>query len=242
MSLVVLRAQVAAEIGKSFSLRSSWACLATTMLAVDGLGALQVGNATTARPGDLAAGAGLALLIVMAFGAVMGTSDVQFGTIRVARLANPRRGTGYLGKVGTVAGIGGATGFAAGAVMLVIGAISGRLPTVTGPVLAATIGQGVTFFLATGAACAAGMLLQRTGLAVAAVIIWVQAIEPLTPLIPHLGPTVKPWLPFMNSLMFTNPAQFSHPSHTPGLALSYFAAFSVLLTALVGVWADHKDF
>lgn len=242
MSVTVLRAQAAAEASKSLSLRSSWACLAATVVALDALAALQVANDATTRPGDLAAGAGLAMLIVMAFGAVMGTSDVQYGTIRVTRLANPRRGTGYLGKIGTIAAIGGATGLVAGTVALLIGVTAGRLPAVTGPVLAATLGQGVTFALATGVACAAGMLLQRTGLAVAAVIIWVQAIEPLTPLIPHLGPTVKPWLPFMNSIMFTNPGQFVHPPHAPGPALAYFAAFCVALTALIGLWATRKDF
>ncbi|MGL5864872.1 MAG: hypothetical protein ACRCYX_03220 [Dermatophilaceae bacterium] len=239
MTVAALSAQVRSEADKTFSLRSTWACLAVAVLAVDGLGLLQVSNQPAATAGDLAAGAGLAMLVILAFGAVMGTSDVQFGTLRTARLAQPSRVVGYVGKVVTVAAIGGLAGLVAGAVLLGVAAAGGVV--LDADLLRATVGQGVVFFLGAGTACAAGLLLRRTGLAVALVIIWVQVVEPLSSLVPEIGPAVRPWLPFLTSIMFTNPVQFAEPPHSPGFALAYFGAVTTVFVVAAGVRVVRAD-
>ncbi|MGL5862118.1 MAG: hypothetical protein ACRCY9_12775 [Phycicoccus sp.] len=241
MTVTALSAQMRSEADKTFSLRSTWACLAVAVLATDGLGLLQVVGQSAATAGDLAAGAGLAMLVILAFGAVMGTSDVQFGTLRTTRLAQPNRVAGYLGKVLTVAAVGGLAGLTAGAVLLGIAGASGSI-AFDADLLRATLGQGVVFFLAAGGACAAGLLLRRTGLAVASLIIWVQAIEPLSSLVPEVGPAARPWLPFLNSIMFTNPAQFADPPRSPGFALAYFAAVIVVFVVVAGARVVRTDF
>lgn len=233
--------QVRSEWLKSLSLRSSWACIVASVVAVVGLGALQVLTADHPTPGGLGVGSGLGLLIVMAFGVVSATSDVQFGTLRTTRLANPNRGLGYLCKVVSVGLIGSGIGAVSGAIMLAIGGAGADLGVSDAAVLRATLGLCPVYFAAAALSCAVGLVIGRTGLGVAAVIIWVQAIEPLAPALPGIGDAVRAWLPFMNSVMFTNPAQFGDPPRQPLPALGYFYGFCVTVVSLIGLWMRRRD-
>lgn len=228
------------EVTKALSLRATWWCVALSLASLAVIPALLMTQGDLAAQ-DLATGSGLGLMILMSMAAVLSTSDLQHGTFRVGRWANPHRWQGYAAKVLT-AGLGGAVvGLVGGAGVLALGVVSGRTGVVDDVVLQATLGQAPVFGLACAVAAAVGLLLKRTGLAVAAIIIWIQLIESLLPALPRVGDAAREWLPFMNAFMFTMPGNFGDAPHAPAVALAYFAGFAVAVVAGIGALTTRRD-
>ena len=132
-------------------------------------------------------------------------------------------------------------GLFGGAGVLALGLASGRVGPVDAAVLQATLGQAPVVAPACAVAAALGLLVKRTRLAVAAIILWIQVVETLLPGLPRVGDAMREWLPFMNAFMFTMPGNFGVAPHAPAFALAYFAAFAVVVVAGIGAVTTRRD-
>lgn len=227
------------EITKATTLPSTWLGGLVTLAAFVGLPAMVMTQGSI-DAGGLAMGSGLALMVIMSVVAVLATSDLQYGTARLTRWADPHRGRGFYSKVITSAVGGALVGLACGVSVLGMGLASGLIDTIDSTLLLASVGQAPVFALGCALAAAVGMLLGRAGLAVAAIILWIQLAETLLPGLPTIGEHLREWLPFMNAFMFTMPENFADP-RPAALALTYFAGFCVLLIALCGALVNRRD-
>lgn len=228
------------EITKALSLRATWWCVVLGLVALAALPAVLMTQGDLAAQ-DLASGSGLSLMILMSMAAVLSTSDLQHGTYRVGRWANPHRWQGYGAKVLTTSLGGALIGLAGGVGVLCLGVLSGRVESVDAAVLQATLGQAPVFALACAIATALGLLVKRTGLAVAAILIWIQVIESLLPALPNVGDVLREWLPFMNAFMFTMPGNFGDAPHSPAVALAYFTVFAAVVVTGIGALTTRRD-
>ena len=237
---------IAGEWTKLSSTRSPWWCALMALGAMSGISGL------TALTGDgvigarhVLNGAGLSLMIIMVMAAIAATADIQFGTARTTLMAAPKRWKSYGAKVGVVSGVSGLLGIVAVGLAIVAAMVTSPVdfdPTRLADVRA-TLGQGAVFALAAAIAVAVGTLTRRTGVAITILILWVQLIEPLAVQIPTWGERLMEWMPFLNSIMFTDPERFgvTIDVHQPGVALAYFATVAAALVIIAGIVQARRD-
>jgi len=241
---------IAAERIKLVSTRSPWWSAGAAVLASVGMSALIA--VTTAKDGQIGTVAstqlgyvlGMAVVMLMATLAV--TTEYSVGTIRTTFMAVPRRGPALIAKaivVGTLAAvIGLVAAFGAWAISLVL------LPefdlSLAGPDdWRHVAGVGLVYLIAAVIAVSVGTLVRHTAGAVSLVLVWSLMAEQLLQIIPGVGTTVGPWLPFSAAKEFlaADGSADGLLGAGPWGSIAYFALVAAgLLTASIAV-ARRRD-
>ncbi len=109
-------------------------------------------------------------------------------------------------------------------------------------------GYGLLFMIAAVIAVAIGTLIRQSAGAIAILLLWPLIIESLFTLIPNVGPTVGPWLPFAAADTWVSPttgiSQVFNPDPggpTPVQGLLVFAATAVVLWLIALVALKRRD-
>ncbi|WP_158887302.1 hypothetical protein [Amycolatopsis anabasis] len=252
---------LAAERIKLFSTRSPWWCALVAVVVTAAFGAFMTGGAVSAgvapTVASTQAGSNFGLLVVMVLAALSVTTEYRFGTLRTTFQAAPGRIAPLAAKAATVAGV-----------ALVIGEVAAFVAWCAGSLLAPdadlalnsaadwgnVAGLGPVCAFAALIAVAVGLLVRHSAGAVALLIIYAQAAEPLVAAIPSVGDDVHRWLPFNAASKFLTgngdsaggrdggygPVLSDSPLGQ-GWALAYFAAIALALLAIAIRTAKTRD-
>jgi ABC-2 type transport system permease protein len=241
---------IAAERIKLVSTRSPWWSAGLAVLASVGLSALiavsttQEGQVGTVASTQLGYVLGMAVVMLMATLAV--TTEYSVGTIRTTFLAVPGRAPALVAKaivVGALAAvIGLVAAFGAWAVSLVL--LPGYDLSLAGPDdWRHVAGVGLVYLIAAVIAMSVGTLVRHTAGAVSLVLVWALMAEQLLGLIPGVGTTVGPWLPFTAAKDFLTADGSSAGllDAGPWASLVYFALVAAGLLAVAVAVARRRD-
>jgi ABC-2 type transport system permease protein len=241
---------IAAERIKLVSTRSPWWSAGAAILASVGMSALiavstakdgQIGTVASTQLGYLL---GMAIVMLMATLAV--TTEYSVGTIRTTFMAVPRRAPALIAKAVVVGALGALIGlvaaFGAWAVSLLL------LPeynlSLAGPDdWRHVAGVALVYLIAAVIAVSVGTLVRRTAGAVSLVLVWALMAEQLVQIIPGVGGTVGPWLPFSAAKEFlaADGSAEGLLGGGPWASIAYFALVAAALLAASITVARRRD-
>lgn len=222
--------------------RSPWATMALALAVLVGIGTARV--LTSDDPfgtGHLIQGAGTAVLLVLALGAVAATSEYVTGTHGLTLLADASRTRVFAAKALVVAMASAVAAALGAAVLFLVGAAApNSVIDWTVSDIRAVWGLIPVWALCGVVGVTVGTLLRRTAPAVALVVLWPLALEPLAGAIPRIGDQVVEWMPFRNAVQFYNPSALPDgAAHSPAVAVIVFAAYALVL-AVLAVVVDRR--
>lgn len=235
--------------------RSPYWCLIAIVFAALGFSLLiaLVESGRAAIPYLVLRGVSLGMSIFMVLAALAVTTEYRFGTIRSTFLAVPRRHVVLASKTIFLAVLGAVVG-----TVIALGAFLLAKALAQRPLLPLTlsdaddwrqvIGYGALFAIAAVVAVAVGTIVRQSAGAIAILLLWPLVLEGLFTLIPNVGPTVGPWLPFAAGDRFVSPQrsisdlfQTSGTVPTPLQGLLVFAGFAVLLWLIALIVLRKRD-
>jgi ABC-2 type transport system permease protein len=239
-----------AERIKLFSTRAPWFCAALSVVAPIGFTALFFGLSGAEVSADVAntqvaTSAGRTVALVLAV--LAATTDANWGTLKLTFLAVPSRVPALLAKGAVVAALCAVLGLAAGTGswgMAQLIAPGADLSLHTAADWRLVFGQTLTFALTGLLGVGVGLLLRSTAFSLALVLVWTQLVEGLVLLLPGIGDTVGPWMPFYAAAQFAG-GDFTRTTLKLSMALGpwgYLAYFAVICGALygAGVYAANR--
>jgi ABC-2 type transport system permease protein len=245
---------LATERIKLFTTRSPWLTSVLALALVAGFAVLVATNSVDPRSttdSDALAGYQFGLMVVMVMAALAVTTEYRFGTIRASFQAVPNRIGLLLAKATVVALLAGVVGeIAAFGSIGLAKAISPNSGVAlhTAQEWRNVAGVGLVFALAAVLAVAVGILVRQTAGAVAILLIYTLLVENLIVLIPHIGPAVQKWLPFISVNHFLtgggSGGRISGPLDMPlppWGSLAYFAGIAVAFLAVALVTVNRRD-
>lgn len=243
---------LATERIKLFTTRSPWLTSVLALVLVAGFAALVVTNSVDPRSttdADVLTGYQFGLMVVMVMAALAVTTEYRFGTIRASFQAVPNRAALLLAKTTVVALLAGVVGEVAafGSVGLAkLISPNSALSLHTAQDWRTVAGVGPVFALAAVLAVAVGILVRQTAGAVAILLIYTLLVENLITLVPHIGPAIQKWLPFVavNHFLVGGAPGGRGPVDmplAPWASLAYFAGIAVAFLAVALVTANRRD-
>jgi ABC-2 type transport system permease protein len=238
-------ALIAVERMKLTSTRAPWWSALAAVIAVPSLAAaVAASTGVDVSLVNVVGGYPLGLTIVMAMAALAITTEYNFGTIRTTFLASPSRSAVLWAKALVVA-------IAAGLIGLISAFASWGIAKVIRP--SADLGLSTVtdwrqiaglvpvFALAGIVSVAAGILIRRTAGAVALVVLWPSAVEPLVGILPGIGADISQWLPFTAARNFLTQGDVVASGPGPWVSLAYFAAVVFGLMFAAVALAKRRD-
>ncbi len=241
---------LAVERIKLFSTRSPLWCILIALALTLGFSALFSANEPSEVPLTVAgsqAGAVFGLIVIMVMAALSVTTEYRFSTIRASFQAVPSRVPLLLAKAGVV-------GLVAGIVGEVIGFASWFIARTIRPGAQLALnnadawrdvaGIGLIYALAAVIAIAVGILIRQSAGAITLLLVYSLLVENLIALVPHVGPDIQKWMPFMQASNFAPVSMGGdHPNMplSPWGSLIYFAAFAAILFGISLTVAKRRD-
>jgi ABC-2 type transport system permease protein len=239
-------ALIAVERMKLTSTRAPWWCVIAAIIGVPALAAaVAASTGVEVSLVNVVGGYPLGLTIIMAMAALAVTTEFNYGTIRTSFLAAPSR-SGILFAKALVLGL------TSAAVGLIVAAASWGIANIIRPSADLSLstvtdwrqifGLAPIFGLAGVISVAVGILIRRTAGAVAAVVLWPSAVEPLVGILPGIGVDIGNWLPFTAArrfLVLGDVVEDGGPG--PWLSLGYFAAVTGVLLVVAVAVARRRD-
>ncbi|WP_182358168.1 hypothetical protein [Tomitella gaofuii] len=227
-------ANVHGEWTKTITTRAPLATALLAFAALAGVGVVRTLTADgTLTATQLLEGASTGLLVVLALGTVAATAEHTHGTYAMTLLADAGTVRFFLAKSCVLAGICAGAAALGATVLSLVGAAA---PNVEFEWAAADI-RPVWVVVPLWALCgvigvAVGTLVRRTAPAVALVVLWPAALEPLAAGIPGIGERIAPWLPFRNAVELYQPGSLpADLAHGPWTAFAVVAVFTAVLAA-----------
>jgi ABC-2 type transport system permease protein len=241
-----------AERIKLSTTRSSWWILVGVAVLSLALAALQGALAGSSAPLDPErACLGIAVFgvpVLTVFASMTVTAEYRSGTIRTTFIATPNRTTVLLMKIllmsfssavyacaMAVAAVAVAQAFATGAIVM-----SPTVPDTWRVALAVALYAALAAMLGAGV----GALLRAGPGAVAVLLLWPLAVEPMLGNLPEVGPKLGPYLPFANIFIVTE-VQWLYPVYAmpwgQAGSLVYFAAFALAMVGAAVVVVNLRD-
>lgn len=190
---------------------------------------------------------GIALLAVVLFGVLAGTSDDRYGGIVGAVLASPKRARIVIGKAGAVGLVGAVIGAAlsvASLVTLLITLVVTGTPLVIGvPDLAARLALGVTAVVALSLLGLAVGILVRTQLAGVLSMLALLVLEPVVGATTQLlsGGLLPLWTQFLPVTLAQNVIHGASGFLPPAVALVSAAAMTAAALGVASVALARRD-
>jgi ABC-2 type transport system permease protein len=240
---------LAVERIKLFSTRSPLWCIVAALALTLGFSVLISANEPSEVPLTVSitqSGAMFGLIVIMVMAALSVTTEYRFGTIRASFQAVPGRISLLLAKAAVVGVVSGIIGELAGFGSWLI-AYSIR----PGPQLALNnaeawrdvAGIGLVYALAAVIAVAIGVLIRQSAGAIAILLAYSLVVEQMVGLVPHFGPDVQKWLPFIQASNFAPVSIFGRTDVplSPWGSLAYFAGFAVILFGIALAVAKRRD-
>ena len=241
---------LAVERIKLFSTRSPLWCILIALALTLGFSGLVSANQPSEVPLTVAgsqAGAVFGLIVIMVMAALSVTTEYRFSTIRASFQAVPSRVPLLLAKAGVV-------GLVAGVVGEVIGFASWFIARTIRPGAQLALnsadawrdvaGIGLIYAIAAIIAIAVGILIRQSAGAITLLLVYSLLVENLIALIPHFGPDIQKWMPFMQAANFAPVTMGGdHPNMplSPWGSLIYFAAFAAVLFGISLAVAKRRD-
>lgn len=241
---------LAVERIKLFSTRSPLWCILIALALTLGFSGLVSGNAPTEMPftvEDSQAGAIFGLIVIMVMAALSVTTEYRFGTIRASFQAVPNRISLLLAKAGVV-------GLVAGIVGEVVGFASWFIARLIRPDAQLALnnatawrdvaGIGLIYAFAAVIAIGVGILIRQSAGAITILLVYSLLVENLVGLVPHFGPDIQKWLPFMQAANFAPVSMGGNHAEmplSPWGSLVYFAAFAAVLFGISLAVAKRRD-
>nr|WP_201468929.1 hypothetical protein [Microbacterium hydrocarbonoxydans] len=189
---------------------------------------------------------GIALLAIVLFGTLAGTSDDRYGGMVGAALASPRRGRIVVGKamaaavVAVVIGV--VMAVASLAALVVALAMTGTAFTASMSAVAVTLGRGVVAIAGLALIGLAVGLLVRTQLAGIITMLSVLFAEPLiTAMTSLVGGGAPTWTQFLPVALAQNVIHGGSGQVSAGVALIAFAALCAAALAAASVALSRRD-
>ncbi|RKS68379.1 ABC-2 type transport system permease protein [Actinomadura pelletieri DSM 43383] len=233
-----LRGAIAAERIRLVAGRSTWWCLAMSGAFALGVAALAVrfpaeeGEATTVV--DVVSGVTFGQLVLLVLGVLSMTSEHGFGTVRPAFQAIPSRWqvvaakAAVLGVAGGV--VGSVFGFAAYGLAVALAPSGLDLSLDAAAEWRQVAAVGLVYAITAVIGVAVGAVVRSGAVAVGGALIWVLLGESVVGLIPRVGDSVGPWMPFNVLLTLIDAAGIDTPMGVVGGAVYCVAVAAVLLT------------
>jgi ABC-2 type transport system permease protein len=241
---------LAVERIKLFSTRSPLWCILIALVLTLGFSGLVSANQPSEVPLTVAgsqAGAIFGLIVIMVMAALSVTTEYRFSTIRASFQAVPSRVPLLLAKAGVV-------GLVAGVVGEVIGFASWFIAHTIRPSAQLALGSadawrdvagiGLIYAIAAIIAIAVGILIRQSAGAITLLLVYSLLVENLIALVPHFGPDIQKWMPFMQASNFAPVTMGGdHPNMplSPWGSLIYFAAFAAVLFGISLTVAKRRD-
>lgn len=240
---------IKAERIKLASTRSPYWCLLAIAVAALGFAVINslTENGKGASTGGALLGASIGMSVFMVLAALSVTTEYRFGTIRSTLLAAPRRASVLVAKTVLVAALGLVVGAVVGLAAFYLAKGLAQSPILplelsTGDQWRQVLGYGPTFAIAGVIAVAVGTILRQSAGAVAILLLWPLLIERLFTLIPGVGDSFGPWLPFAAGQQWTSVGAVQEAnSPTPIQGLLVFAAWALLLWLIALFLLKKRD-
>jgi ABC-2 type transport system permease protein len=241
---------LAVERIKLFSTRSPMWCILLALVLTLGFSGLVSANQPSEVPLTVAgsqAGAVFGLIVIMVMAALSVTTEYRFSTIRASFQAVPSRIPLLLAKagvVGLVAGVvGEVIGFASWFIARTIRP-SSQLALNSADAWRDVAGIGLIYAIAAVIAIAVGILIRQSAGAITLLLVYSLLVENLIALVPHFGPDIQKWMPFMQASNFapvTMGGDHANMPLSPWGSLLYFAAFAAVLFGISLAVAKRRD-
>jgi ABC-2 type transport system permease protein len=241
---------LAVERIKLFSTRSPLWCILLALVLTLGFSGLASANLPSEVPLTVEgsqAGAIFGLIVIMVMAALSVTTEYRFSTIRASFQAVPHRVSLLLAKaavVGLVAGVvGEVIGFASWFIARTIRP-SAQLALNSATAWRDVAGIGLIYALAAVIAVAVGILVRQSAGAITLLLVYSLLVENLITLVPHFGPDIQKWMPFIQASNFAPVSMGGDHSDmplSPWGSLVYFAAFAAVLFAISLTVAKRRD-
>ncbi len=230
---------ITAERIKLMSTRSPYWCIGIVALMSIGI-ALAIGYAANGSDVDtsivvaLLSGLsrfGVIVLMIMAVLAI--TSEHRFGTLKTSFLAVPQREKVLIAKAIVYGGLTVVVSLVLTLICLVIGsiAVSSGVDITSDETIRQIWGIPVFALLCVLVGLGVGAIVRQTAGAIVIVLIWMLAVETLLSVLPKIGPTLGPFMPFNNGYRFLDgdtPGGVDFHWNTAG-SLIYFAIISIVV-------------
>lgn len=238
--------QLAAERIKLSTTRSPYWCIVGTAVAALTFALITALNRNGAGASTTSSllGVNLGISIFMVLATLSVTTEYRFNTIRTTFLAAPRRIQVLAAKSVLIAVVGLVVGavIALGAFLLTRALAKDPAQPLTLSTLddwRQVLGWGPVFAIAGVLAVAVGTILRQSAGAVAIVLLWPLLIEGLISLIPGVGDSVGPYLPFAAGKQFVAAGPGLDPS--PLVGLGVFAAWTLVIWLVAAALLRTRD-
>ncbi|RZU51334.1 ABC-2 type transport system permease protein [Krasilnikovia cinnamomea] len=241
-----MRESLAAEWLKLRSVRSTYVLLGSvvmvTVLLAAAVGASASGAHDPVRRNDLLVGLlGYGLVIYMALSALSVSQEYSSGTIRTTFGVLPHRGFVVVVKASLLAAVCAASAAVLTPVALLVGSAAAGQALEWDGARRLLWGVPVIVGITAVIAVAVGVLVRRTAIALAIVIIWPLLIEGLTTLVPRFGPRLATLLPFTNAHFFLGDSQGLAFAWPPATGLLVFAGVAGMLLGAAVLTVRYRD-
>jgi ABC-2 type transport system permease protein len=241
---------LAVERIKLFSTRSPLWCILLALVLTLGFSGLVSANQPSEVPLTVEgsqAGAVFGLIVIMVMAALSVTTEYRFSTIRASFQAVPNRISLLLAKGAVVAIVSGIVGEVIGFASWFIARTirpGTQLALDNAAAWRDVAGIGLLYALAAIIAVAVGILVRQSAGAITILLVYSLLVENLIGLVPHFGPDIQKWMPFIQASNFAPVSMgglHSDMPLSPWGSLVYFAAFAAVLFGIALTVAKRRD-